>query len=60
MLGIRYKTWVCNSKISNHMPVILHVENEIGKVSYPFKFNLVWLEDPEFVDLVSENWNGLF
>jgi hypothetical protein len=57
--GIRYRTWVCNSNISDHMPVILHLEQEIGKVCYPFKFNSVWLEEPEFVNLVRENWNGL-
>jgi hypothetical protein len=59
MSGIRYRSWVCNTKISDHMPVILHVENDIRKVSYPFKFNSVWLEDPYFVELVRTNWNGL-
>jgi hypothetical protein len=59
MSWIRYRNWVCNSNISDNMPVILHVENEIRKVCYPFKFNSVWIEEPEFVDLVRENWNGL-
>jgi len=39
--------------------VILHIENDIRKVSYPFKFNSVWLEDPYFVELFRTNWNGL-
>jgi hypothetical protein len=57
--GLRYKTWVCNVKISDHMPVILHMEQVKDHVNYPFKFNIVWLNDPEFVDLVRSNWNGL-
>ena len=57
--GIRYITWVCNSKISDHMLAILHLEQEIGKVCYPFNFNSVWVEEPKFVNLVRENWNGL-
>ena len=41
------------------MPVILHVEAVKDQVKYPFKFNSVWLDDPEFVDLVRSSWNGL-
>jgi hypothetical protein len=41
------------------MPVILHVEAVKDQVKYPFKFNSVWLDDPEFVALVRSNWNGL-
>jgi len=41
------------------MHVILHLEQEIGKVCYPFKFNSIWLEEPEFVNLVREKWDGL-
>jgi hypothetical protein len=44
--GIRYRSWVCNVKISDHMPVILHLEQEKEFVNYPFKFNYVWLEEP--------------
>jgi hypothetical protein len=41
------------------MSVILHLENYIGQIVYPFKFNSVCLEEPEFVNLVRERWNGL-
>jgi hypothetical protein len=57
--GIRYRSWVCNVKISDHMPVIIHLEQGNDIVSYPFKFNAVWLEDPDFVNLVRTNWVGL-
>jgi hypothetical protein len=38
------------------MPVILHMELGSDTVIYPFKFNAVWLEDPNFVSLVRTNW----
>jgi hypothetical protein len=57
--GLRYRSWVSNIKISDHMPVILHLEQDKEKFCYPFKFNFVWLEEPEFDNLVRSNWNGL-
>jgi hypothetical protein len=36
-----------------------YLEPECRKVRYPFKFNSIWLEDPEFDNLVSSNWAGL-
>jgi len=59
MSGIRYRSWVYNSNISNHMPVILDMENDVRKVRYPFKFNSVCLEDTYLVEIVRTNWNGL-
>jgi len=41
------------------MPLILHLEQEKEKHCYPFKLNYVWLEEPDFVNLVRSNWNGL-
>jgi len=50
---------VNNTKISDHMPVILHMECDKEKHVYPFKFNSVWLEKPNFLNLVRMSWNGL-
>ena len=58
-LGIGYRSWLCNVKISDHMPMILHLEQEKEFFSYPFKFNYVWLEEPYFVNLVRTNLDGL-
>jgi endonuclease/exonuclease/phosphatase family metal-dependent hydrolase len=33
MSGIRYRSWVCNTKISDHMPVILHLEKDLGQLA---------------------------
>ena len=50
---------MCNVNISDHMLVILHLEQVKDLVNYPFKFNVVWIEEPKFMDLVRSNWSGL-
>jgi hypothetical protein len=57
--GHRYRSWVVNVKISDHMPVVFQLDQEQEKISYPFKFNFVWLTEPDFVKLVRTNWNKL-
>jgi hypothetical protein len=59
MLRLRYRSWVYNTKISYHMSFILHLENNLRHTGYPFKFNSMWFEDPNFKNLVRTNWNGL-
>jgi hypothetical protein len=56
---MRYRTWVCNLKVSDHLPVILHLESDNEKIFYPFKFKSIWLEDPELVNFVRTNWDGI-
>jgi hypothetical protein len=41
------------------MLVILHLEQEKEKFNYPFKFNSIWLDEPDFVDLVRTTQNRL-
>ena len=57
--GFRYRSVVCNLKISDHMSVILHLEKDNREVSYPFKFNSTSLEEPYFVNYVRSKWVGL-
>jgi hypothetical protein len=57
--GLRYRSWVVNVKISDHMPVVFQLDQEQENISYPFKFNFVWLDEPDFVNLVRSKWNGL-
>jgi endonuclease/exonuclease/phosphatase family metal-dependent hydrolase len=40
-VGLRYRSWVCNYKISDHMPVILHLEQDKGIPTIPL--NLICL-----------------
>jgi hypothetical protein len=59
--GLRYRSWVVNVKLSDHMSVVLQFDQEKKKIKLPFKFNSVWLKDPEFVLLVhskSRVWLG--
>jgi hypothetical protein len=58
-LGIRYRSWICNDKISNHMPTMLQLEFGSDIVHYPFKFNAVWMEDQDFVSFFRNNWADL-
>jgi hypothetical protein len=57
--GLRYRSWVCIYNISDHMLVILHMEQDTRIANYPFKFNFVWIKDLEFVELVKKKWNDL-
>jgi exonuclease III len=58
-LGIRYRSWICNDKISDHMPIMLQLDFGSDIVRYPFKFNVVWLEDQDFVSMVRTSWVDL-
>jgi hypothetical protein len=35
------------------------IGTRIKKINYPFKFNLVWLTEPDFVKLVRTKWHRL-
>jgi hypothetical protein len=52
-------SWVVNVKISDHMLVVFQMELLQKRQKYPFKFNPVWLNDPEFVTFVRSSWNKL-
>jgi hypothetical protein len=39
--------------------VVLQIEQEKEKIKFPFKFNSVWLTEPDFVFLVRSNWHKL-
>ena len=45
----RFHSQMVNSPIFYHMPIILHVEVEGGKVKYSFKFNHSWLREEDFL-----------
>jgi len=59
LFGYRYRTWVVNVKIFDHMHVVFQLDQEQENISYPFKFNFVWLTEPDFVKLVRSNCNGI-
>jgi len=52
----KYRVWHEHSIISDHVPVCLQLDVESHDSHYPFKFNHMWLEDPEFVEMVKHFW----
>lgn len=46
--------------VSNHYPILLEWGDEKNMNLVPFKFNHMWLNEPEFNDLVRNYWNGPF
>eukprot|EP00253_Pinus_taeda_P025511 PITA_25511 len=53
-----YKQWVGSGGISDHSPIYLEVFGPHPKPKAPFKFNHVWLQDPEYINMVSNYWNA--
>jgi exonuclease III len=52
----RYWTWVAYPFISDHAPIVLQLDSYSHHSPYPFKFNPIWLENPDFERLVKEVW----
>ncbi|XXG79695.1 hypothetical protein AAC387_Pa09g0713 [Persea americana] len=42
---------------SNHCPLFLSFNQRLTSVNAPFKFEAMWLQHPDFLSLVVENWN---
>eukprot|EP00253_Pinus_taeda_P010409 PITA_10409 len=53
-----YKQRVGLGGIFDHSPIYLEVFGPHPKPKAPFKFNHVWLQDPEYINMVSEFWNA--
>ena len=43
----------------DHKVILLEIALDIDPTYYPFKFNLVWLADDEFCNLVKDTWTNL-
>jgi hypothetical protein len=53
---LRYRSWVGSNYISDHAPMFFQLDIGFPKTMYPFKFNLIWLEDNSFSCLTREVW----
>lgn len=58
LLG-RHRTWVSLEALSDHCLILLQFEMENPRTSVSFKFNHVWLQDPDFCALVKNLWETL-
>jgi hypothetical protein len=52
----RYRPWVGSNKCSEHFPIVLELDKSDPNPRAPFKFNLGWASEEEFLDLVKVNW----
>jgi len=52
-----YRSWVEFPYISNHASILLQMELPLAYKLYPFKFNVQWILEKEFVDIVKKVWN---
>ena len=55
----RYHSWAYATSFSDHKFIVLEIALDIDLAYYPFKFNLVWLVDDEFYNLVKDTWTNL-
>lgn len=53
--GGQIKTWVDKSRLSNHIPIFLELDEENGKPRYPFIYNTTWELEGDFIQLVKVN-----
>lgn len=49
-----YKQWVGSGGLSDHSPIFLEILGPHHKPKAPFKFNHIWLQDQDFMKLVSD------
>lgn len=47
------------SVFSDHLPIVLQIDFGEEWIMYPFKFNKIWLEEPDFNGLVINKWATL-
>lgn len=50
----KYRSWMVKQGILDHFPIILQLEQNSKIIRCPFKFNLVWLEDVDFKNLIKD------
>jgi len=52
-----FQSCIVNKYISDHRPITLTWRRKDTRFFFPFKYNKVWLEDPEFEDLVCAHYS---
>jgi len=54
--AIQSRSWVINSRISDHNPICLQLEGYGSSPKYPFKFNHAWMKEKYFQQEVKSSW----
>ena len=52
----KFRSWFVSLGLSEHEPIILELDIESSKVSYPFKVNHSWIYDKYFFTLIHSKW----
>jgi hypothetical protein len=52
-----YRSWVGQTRASDHFPIFLELGHPDERLGSPFKFNSSWLILEEFQSLVKSNWH---
>lgn len=48
-----YRQWIGSGGISDHSPTYLEITGEFKKSASPYKFCSVWLQDPDYLNMVN-------
>ena len=54
-----FRTWVEVGGLSDHLPVLLQIQNIETKPTAPFKFNPAWLLEEYYPNLIGDTWRLL-
>ena len=54
-----YRSWVVQTKIFDHFPIVFQWEMEGEHILYPFKFNATWLAMVNFDQFVRSTWRTM-
>ena len=54
-----YRSWVVQTKLSDHFPIVFQWEVEGERIHYPFKFNSTWLTMECFDGFVRNYWKSM-
>lgn len=53
-----FKQWVGSGGISHHSPIYLELVGATTKPQAPYKFNLTWLKDPDYLKMGTDYWES--
>jgi exonuclease III len=56
LLGLESRLHILPCSVSDHKPILLEMlgHNDLGPI--PFRFNPLWVKEPEFLNLVLDSW----
>jgi len=59
LLGLIEKAKILPYSVSDHKPIRLEINKDQVRGPIPFRFSLIWIQDKDFLDLVSKTWANI-